>query len=58
LSDLKIPLVNITILSYTLPVIIVTILSFLFFNEKINLKKAIGLAITIFGIYFTITNDS
>jgi len=58
LSDLRIPLVNITILSYTLPFILVTILSYLFFDEPINYKKAFGLGITIYGIYVTITNNS
>lgn len=57
LSDLKISIVNITILTYTVPFIIVTILSYLFFNEKINIKKALGIIVTMIGIYYTIINS-
>ena len=50
-STILVPLV-----SYVMPLIFMTIISYFVTNEKINLKMLIGIIITIFGIIFTLLN--
>ena len=53
----KTSLVNVITISYILPVIIMAILSVYVFNHTITPKMIIGMFITFFGIYYTISNN-
>ena len=57
ISNKKFPLVNVTLVAYTLPVVVLTFLSYLFLNEKVNLKMIFGIVITFIGLYITMTNN-
>ena len=53
----KTSLVNVITISYILPVIIMAILSVYVFNHTITPKMIVGMFITFFGIYYTISNN-
>tara|TARA_B110001450_G_scaffold249362_1_gene266684 strand:+ start:958 stop:1437 length:480 start_codon:yes stop_codon:yes gene_type:complete len=55
ISNIHIPIVNITLISYTAPIIFLTILAYIFYNEKINLHMIIGMMLTFIGLYITVT---
>ena len=57
ISNIKFPIINVTLVSYTMPIIVLTLLSYIFLNEKINLKMVVGVIITFIGLYITITNN-
>lgn len=57
ISNKKFPLVNVTLVAYTVPVIVLTFLSYIFLNEQINLKMIAGIVITFIGLYITMTNN-
>jgi drug/metabolite transporter (DMT)-like permease len=44
------------LVSYVMPLIFMTFISYFFTKEKINLRMIIGILITIFGIGFTLLN--
>ncbi len=44
------------LVSYVMPLIFMTIISFFVTNDKINFKMVIGIIITIFGIIYTLLN--
>lgn len=44
------------LVSYVMPLIFMTFISYFVTHEKINIKMIIGIIITIFGIIFTLVN--
>ena len=57
MTNISIPIVNITLISYTAPIIFLTILAYIFYNEKINLHMFIGMVLTFIGLYITVTSN-
>ena len=57
MTNINIPIVNITLISYTVPIIFLTILAYIFYNEKINLNMTIGMVLTFIGLYITVTSN-
>jgi drug/metabolite transporter (DMT)-like permease len=50
------PTMFVPLISYIMPIVIITLISYFVMKEKINLKMIAGLIITIFGISFTLYN--
>jgi drug/metabolite transporter (DMT)-like permease len=44
------------LIAYVMPIIIMTIISYFVTKDNINMRMMIGIAITIFGIVFTLLN--
>ena len=57
ISNTKNSVVNVTLISYTIPIIVLTILSYIFFNEKVSIKMILGMILTFIGLYITVKSN-